>query len=497
VPSIYDKYKPLRNCICKYEYHESLEVCWNLSNYLLFKKALPSNIELPPKVRFSNDPLLFRLQVIHEWELEFLVMELLLYSPYKIIDKKYYLSSMNDRARVVNRIRELQDFLTGRGKENEDVFLEMNRIAHQQFPWQSVNNILQLYRYKRVFGYPALNTIIENVFNLSVFMIYRIGFTLSSLYMRQYLIPITIISKMGGVPDKMVENFLTHFATSSEDIKKLILENRKYDETLIYSFNPLRSFPIIENNGLICPIPTLLNWRITSGLYYSICRESGFDKAYGESFQEYLSEIITKANQQENISVYPEKKYGAPEKSTADIILCDSSAILLIECKTKRMVLNAKMNIADTKDLENDLNKLSVAFLQLYKTAEEYKQNKYPHVKYDKEKKIFIMVVTLENWYIGYNPLLWDKLRSNIKELLNENDIDNNVLTEIRYLFHSAEEFEKIIQIITDKGISYYCEKFLDEKGFDAFSDFQFKEIFREEAKNIFFENNGIAIKNK
>lgn len=59
---------------------------------------------------------------------------------------------------------------------------------------------------------------------------------------------------------------------------------------------PIIKMPFNGKDSLVCPMPTLLYWRITSGFYYEICDEKDFGYNFGHSFQKYIGNVIEKAN---------------------------------------------------------------------------------------------------------------------------------------------------------------------------------------------------------
>jgi hypothetical protein len=200
-------------------------------------------------------------------------------------------------------------------------------------------------------------------------------------------------------------------------------------------------------------------------------------------------ELIQKVNSNNKLIAHPEKIYGNPEKRTADIIMEDDDSLLFIECKTKRMVWRAKELLTDTLDLEIDIEIISDAIYQLYKTVQDFQNNLYPHINYNPEKKIFVMVVTLEDWYIGYNNLLYGKLLENIVSSFISDNRRSTPILNIPYFLFSSDEFERTIQVIETIGIKNFCDSFLNKSGFDAFKSFEYKSLFEDEVKNLFFNN--------
>ena len=67
------------------------------------------------------------------------------------------------------------------------------------------------------------------------------------------------------------------YSLPMKEMKQRLIAERKLDDTFMYQFHALQSHPLIltELNGRlahICPIPTLLFWRITSGLFYDLIK---------------------------------------------------------------------------------------------------------------------------------------------------------------------------------------------------------------------------------
>lgn len=153
------------------------------------------------------------------------------------------------------------------------------------------------------------------------------------------------------------------------------------------------------------------------------------------------------------------------------------------------MVWSAKGNLLNTKDLYNDLNIIASAVYQVYKSLDDYFQNKYPSIKYDQTKELFIMVVTLEDWYVGYNNFLYDVIRDNIISYFITDNRRASIFLKIPYVIFSADEFEFAIQIINSVGIKEYMFGFTNNRGHDAYKDFNREPIFEDEIKTTFFSS--------
>ncbi|MBK9047955.1 MAG: hypothetical protein IPL74_15120 [Bacteroidetes bacterium] len=67
------------------------------------------------------------------------------------------------------------------------------------------------------------------------------------------------------------------------------------------------------------------------------------------------------------------------------------------------MTLLSKTDLNISLGLEHDLKKLAKFIAQLYKTYNDYGNDLYNNLKYDKSKLFIPVVITLEQWYVKLN----------------------------------------------------------------------------------------------
>ncbi len=235
---------------------------------------------------------------------------------------------------------------------------------------------------------------------------------------------------------------------------------------------------------LVCPATTLLFWKLTSGIFYEICNEEGFDNEFGKSFQNYAGDVIRAAVS--GMKIYPEEEYyeGKNKKNTGDWVVEDKDSALLIECKAKRVTLLAKAEIKSEEALDKDLDALANAVIQVYKTLADCLKNKYPTFK-PNEKKIFPIVITLEDWYFFGDKII-TILNAKVKEGFKIYSLSESWLTEMPFSICSIKEFEMMIQIMEKFGIKQFMEKKLLDAERQKWAFYSFiKDQFGEEIKNL------------
>ena len=192
---------------------------------------------------------------------------------------------------------------------------------------------------------------------------------------------------------------------------------------------------------VIAPIPCLIFRRFCDGLYYEVCREPGFDSSFGESFQEYVGEVIRRGLKTGGAKIFPEQEYhvGKELKRTIDWIIEKKSVARFIECKTKRLAIGAKLHLDSDKALNSELEKMADFVTQVYKTINDYKKGHYPHYPFAAGKKIFPLVVTLEDWFLlGSN--VHNEIAARVADGFSKEGLPQSLLQAIPYSVCSMQE---------------------------------------------------------
>ena len=120
----------------------------------------------------------------------------------------------------------------------------------------------------------------------------------------------------------------------------MISNVHRVDHSYAYRVGPLRRFPLVavENTNtklLLCPMPTLLFWRLTAGLYYDLIAQSDeFPNALGTSIERYIGDVLRVAVSSAHLRFVPQAPYGTKQrpKATSDwLIVEDDAAAAFIE----------------------------------------------------------------------------------------------------------------------------------------------------------------------
>lgn len=454
---VFDLYKPLRNYTRKLNLNESLLGIHAHMQFQQFNQQLPNYIQgFPWGYNRCNRFVDFMTFHMFPWEMAILTKEVIInsqkYGSKKSILHWHFLSES------INKLKSLEDSISGIYVNKNNVLSEMHRITHRQFKWQHPPNMNTIARYFVIFNDLKLNEIIKNKIGLSIEKIYLLGIVFIGFFLQKIALNYPPKIEIKNLDLNELNLFLKHFSIDFERLREKLITEQEYNEKFAYSYSSLTAYPLIRMeygnmDSLVCPVPRYLYERFTSGIYYEIYKEKNFDNAFGESFQNYVGEVLKRTHDLSKI--YSEKSYGNDTR-TIDWALSDHSSILFIECKTKRLTLNAKVELESNLALDNQLEKIADFVIQTYKTIIEYTKGKYPNLKYDQSKNIYPLIVTLEDWYIFGNDI--PKINKKIEEKLLKQKLPQDLMIKYPYSVCSAETFETFSQIIKQVGINKVME---------------------------------------
>jgi len=456
--TIFNAYKPLRNAIRKLELADSLAVIRAYLCNLQFNQDIPSDCEVHREylVRESHTE---RACLISEFHLETLCREVILHAT-DLGRAEKSLTEWVTLGKAVNHLKKLEEVIASR-YETTDLFLqELHRMAHRQFPWQeSRPTAVNITRYHMIYGHPPLKDIINATTGLSLDELFLFGMALLGNFLQTFALFYPPNIQIPGLSPDGLDRFLHHFSRTANDLRSLLRNEQEMNDGFLYAHHSLRAFPLIKikyqgRDSLICPLPTLLFWRFTNGVYYEILGKPGFDNAFGDAFQWYVGQVIERGTRRERTRFYPEVQYwiGKDSKKTVDWIVEQDGAVLFVEAKTKRLAHQAKVEIIEKDVLPVELDKLASMIVQTYKSIRDYKAGHYPHFPFDPNRKIYPLIVTLEDWIL-MGPQLINELRTDVIRRLEKEGIPAAVLQEMPFSVCAIHEFEQAIQVMDRAGL--------------------------------------------
>jgi hypothetical protein len=457
---VFQDYKPIRNKISLLSVEDALSVIWAYCQYLQLPDfKFPKEIEVNPEYLKLSVPRTW----ISEWDLELLAKEMILNGSV-VASKGRTLRTWNVVRETINSIKGFESKICQSFGEPQDVLVELSRIAHRQFIWQSnAPNSASTIRYYKIFNRPAIDKICREKIGLSVWELYMCGTACMGLLLSHPAVGIPFKCDIRGLSVEMIDKFFSFTSKPLRELKAQLKDGQQYNENFAYAFNALRAFPLVQmsyqsRESYVCPLMTLLYWRFTGGLYYDFVGVPEFGNEFGEGFQNYVGEAIERAcpDPLQRISEH-EYVVGKLKKRTVDWIVADEQSALFLECKAKRLSWDAKAALSNLKPLEADIDSMASAVVQVYKTLTDHLANAYPRFPAKEGRKIFPAIVTLENWRM-FGPIMMNKLTEAVTSKLNSAGLSPDIVEKMPYSVWAIEELEVGLQIMAANGIGSFME---------------------------------------
>ncbi len=444
---MYQSYKPLRNYLRQFSQIPALAVVYRFVQFVQFKSPLPpgfDNPQLHTKHKWDMG--------IFEWELETLAREIILNCPQngaKLID------GWGRFANAINHVKRVENDAWGEADHAPDILMELLRLAHRQFHWQQGVDETHLSRFFKLYDHPKIRPLIAAEFGMTTVELYQIGLALVGSLHGSMIIRTPLSNQINTVPADTVNKFVDRFTRTLPDLQRQTRALQEYNVNWAYAFNPLWLHPLVRvaDEVLIGPLPTLLLYRITSGVYFDLVgRGDAFGNAIGSAFQDYTGEVIEAANTAGSFTLLAEAEYGSKKrrKDSADWIVEDGGATLFLECKASRMKLQGKIDLFAKESMEREIARLAGFVTQLYSTLSDALAGDYNHWQ-PGEKRAYPIVVTLDEWHAfgSADKIIDDAVQADFVA----KGLDNGLLTKCPYQIWSIRDFEHAIQLMAQGGI--------------------------------------------
>ncbi len=480
----YPQYKPLRNLLRQYNLKHSIEDIWW---YFQAVDRTSTNEKVWTGQGFTK-----LKDVLHKWEIAILAREILLHATPK---GTLRLRPWPGMVRVLNMLRQVTNDMAGTYMTSDQAYNSLNPTGHLQFPWQRSRQFNTLMRYFKVFSKPDVERLLVRATGVSTREWFFVGFATAGHLLKEHGMSARQDYRPFGIELERSKTVLSKLSQPYEELRAKIDDAAKYDETWMYTWNPLEAQPLVGLDPafpehLHCPIPYYVLRRVSQGLFYEIAQAEGFNNPFGASFQGYLGEVLSATFPRPQFTIYEEREYkvGRDRKDGVDWILTDDHANLFIECKAKRMTMGARSAI-DPAIIGQQVEYLAKAVVQLYKNIADALAG---HTQWPRnDRPIYPLVVTLEDWYLfgASADLLVDGVRTKMAEA----NLDLGWLTTMPYSVASCEDFEDVSPTIGEVGIySFFSLRHAGEQQrwmIQTFAAEHFNEVYRSTVHRNLFED--------
>jgi len=445
--SINDQYLKVRAAVRELGCRDSLYVIWAYAQCLQVNDfQMPNDIQVHES--FANAQL--RQAFVAEFTLEQIAREVIQHADIEP-RRGRTLREWDRLAQIINDLRTLDDQIYAGFQIEGKIYHELRRMPHRQFVWQQYRLSGEpIIRYYKLFNTPEIDAHAQAATGLTLNEIYSIGMCYIGHFLKEPRIARVTEIQLPGITQDHIERFLGFTSLTRNELASRLRSEHVLDESFGYHYSSLRQFPLVKmshrgRDEVACPIPTLLFWRITTGLYYALKDVPGFLKQFGHSFQRYVGEVLNARVTSAQRSVLPEQEYhvGKNRSDTVDwIVQQGDTAALFIECKTKRLTWASKVALADLSALQADLDTLAAAVVQVYKTIADYRAGHYPQLPFAEARQVFPMVVTLEDWFFLGDDMQ-ARLDAAVRAKIDLAGLSEAWLDEMPYCILSVHELEK------------------------------------------------------
>lgn len=493
--AIFETYKKFRNKFRELDLFDTLHTIWIKSKFNQFNDPLPDNLKIIQDIHLFSNPGKMEIMLYNglDHELEIMLIEAL-YSCQEGTRPRHTLKNPKFLKKVLTDLRDFDSdfYKKTKLKSTNNIFRSLQRLAYQQFLWQEKMSSYSLFPYFYMYNSHDLKQIIENEFDLTPSEIYVLGLYFTYNLKESFQLNKNQQSDIPKIPTSKLLTFISEFSIHLNQLRQTVKESYWVDEKFLTYLNPLRAKPIIvHNDSILAPIPVLIHWAITKGIYYRIYKKKSFGNAFGHAFQDIIGEIVRRAIDNKKLELIPEKEYffGKNRKDTVDWRLKDREELLFIECKTKRMTRTAQFSITQD-DLLMDIKKMGEFLYQTYRSFIDFKNNLYPDNQYESTQKHRIVILTLEEWFISINmddyPLIEEELKTRLKR--NHPDVNLSIISEVPFYLIAMPTFVHDIQIINKFGLKKYFQWKDNNKLDETKNSFNFKDIFIEDFNDQFIK---------
>jgi hypothetical protein len=351
-----------------------------------------------------------------------------------------------------------------------------------------------------------ISSALQELIGLSLHELLVLNFTFFSTAHKGYL---QIIDNLEQFPKPLrtilalekQQAFLDWISCSYQDFRILSrADTPPSSEYEHFRFNPLYVKPALipdrsPKQGMepvyITPVPSLINYRATNGLYFALSDyfrdlTGGqlFRNAFGHVFQEYVGRLLKQAFGEENVIAEWQYMFNKNQVDTPDwIVICDGRALVL-EIKQAGLYLPAK-KWANEKDIQKDLKRtIGKGAFQMWKFQNDVDSGicKMPEALSGIEI-VERIVVTFDRSYF-LNSIMRDKIRQLYPTLPDCYHWHTIAIEELEYVLGRKES-----------NLTDFLEKKRFNPAYDQmdFKDYQARERAesgnKTELKNVYLDN--------
>jgi len=430
---------------------------------------------------------------IHRWELETLLIQLLLTpKEEKRAEGNFVLDcSKFDAIRdTINRLRSLENVESGRYLGDRlNIFGEMHRIAQRQFHWQhGYLNLPHFYRYRYIYGQGKCAEFFKDTYGVSINDFTYAGFAMYVAAVRTPWLRQDFALAGLGITPEIVQKVLALMTLSLEQAQaeeRLLTDevNRLHGTPIPTAFMPsiLRRHPLISLTADMAmsmpPIAELILMRIRSGLYYDIIpgKQPLLNEA-NDRFEQYCHDLIDELTVFISSRSHRYGPKGAQFDSPDVLVTEDDKVVIVIECKATRLTYLAQFAEDPFEAEKKQYMQLARGAFQLWRYFSHIRRGTTKDALAD---DAYPMVVTLDSFF-----MMSPQLSASILDEANRLADEEGGLTpeDRRYIIYCPiQALEEVLQRCNRDTLLAALKAAAEEK----YKGWMFPEVFRAITKDM------------
>jgi hypothetical protein len=430
---------------------------------------------------------------IHRWELETLLIQLLLTpKEKKRAEGNFVLDcSKFDAIRdTINRLRGLENVESGRYLGNGlNIFGEIHRITQRQFHWQhGYLNLPNFYRYIYIYGQGKCAEFFKDTYEVSINDFTRVGLAMYDAAACTPWLSQDFASAGLGITPEIVRKVLALMTLSLEQAQaeeRLIVDevNRLHGTPIPTAFMPsiLRRHPLISLTTdmvtFVPPIPELILMRISSGLYYDIIpgKQPLLNEA-NDRFERYCHDLVDELTVFITSRSHRYGPKGAQFDSPDVLVTEDDKVVIAIECKATKLTYLAQFAEDPFEAEKKQYVQLARGAFQLWRYFSHIRRGTTKDALAD---DAYPMVVTLDSFFM-MSPQLSASILDEATRLADE---EGDITPEDRrYIIYCPIQALEVVLQRANKDTLLAALKAASE---EKYKGWMFREVFREITKDM------------
>ncbi len=249
-------------------------------------------------------------------------------------------------------------------------------------------------------------------------------------------------------PDQDVLQVLQHLAADPKTLRK-VWHRHRCDERrfAMYDLNPLFLYPVVrpwrqrrvprpDDDRMISPLPSLIPYRMSTGVFYQLFNVYGepFAQYFGHVFEAYVGEILKHSVAAGRLNSEADIRSRYSNGKVPDWVVVEGATAILIECKATRFS-RAALTTGSAKAIDDSLKQSLKGLRQLYEFREACKAKRAGLEAFHRCGAFEPVLVTLEPLYHANRTLF----RSYIDGKLAEGGTTN-----LPWLVVTMDELERL-----------------------------------------------------